>query len=74
LVIRHADRVGVLAGILDHLRQAHVNVQEMENIIFQGAHAACARIQVDRPPAAETLAKIGESPDIFATSIVALAR
>ena len=74
LVIRHADRVGVLAGILDHLRQAHVNVQEMENIIFQGAHAACARIQVDRPPTAETLAKIGESPDIFATSIVALAR
>lgn len=74
LVVRHADQVGVLAGILHHLREAHVNVQEMENIIFQGAAAACARIQVDRAPDAQTIARINESDAIFATSVVALSR
>jgi len=72
LVVRHADRVGVLAGVLDALREDAVNVQEMENIIFRGAQAACARIQVDRPPSATTLARIDAHPDTFATSLVPL--
>jgi len=46
LVVRHRDRVGVLAGVLDTLRRADINVQEMENTIFAGAKAASARIQV----------------------------
>jgi len=46
LVVRHMDRVGVLAGVLDTLRRADINVQEMENTIFAGAKAASARIQV----------------------------
>ena len=74
LVVRHADQVGVLAGILHHLREAQVNVQEMENIIFRGAAAACARIQVDRAPDAATLALMNDSDAIFATSVVALNR
>jgi D-3-phosphoglycerate dehydrogenase / 2-oxoglutarate reductase len=46
LVVRHRDKVGVLAGVLDTLRRADINVQEMENTIFAGAKAASARIQV----------------------------
>ena len=72
LVVRHADRVGVLAGILEVLRSAGVNVQEMENIIFSGATAACARIQVDGWPGAELLGQIESQPHIFAASLVAL--
>ena len=45
-MVRHRDQVGVLAAVLDHLRQAHINVQEMENRIFAGGRAANARIQV----------------------------
>jgi D-3-phosphoglycerate dehydrogenase len=71
LVVRHADEVGVLAGVLDHLRLAGINVQEMENIIFKGARAACARIQLDGAPSPEVLAKIGDTPQVMATSIVA---
>jgi len=72
LVVRHADRVGVLAGVLEQLRQSECNVQEMENIIFKGAAAAVARIQLDRSPAAEGLARIAAHPDVFAASIVPL--
>lgn len=47
LVVRHEDRVGVLAGIFTSLKEAGLNVQEMENLIFSGARAACARITLD---------------------------
>ena len=53
LVVRHYDKVGVLAGVLGALREARINVQEIENEIFDGARAACARIRLDeRPPSA----------------------
>jgi len=44
LVVRHRDRPGVLAHVFDHLRNGHINVQETENVIFEGAQAAVARI------------------------------
>jgi D-3-phosphoglycerate dehydrogenase len=53
LVVRHRDRPGVLAHVFDHLRQANLNVQETENIVFEGAEAAVARINLDgEPPSA----------------------
>jgi D-3-phosphoglycerate dehydrogenase len=55
LVVRHLDRPGVLAGVLDTLRTAEINVQEMENVIFEGAEAAVAHINLDRAPTAELL-------------------
>jgi hypothetical protein len=40
LVVRHLDRPGVLAGVLDAIKAEQINVQEMENIVFEGAAAA----------------------------------
>lgn len=75
LVVRHADRVGVLASVLDALRQNEVNVQEMENIVFRGeGSAAVARIQLSCPPSAHTLDLLSTHPHILSTSIVALER
>jgi D-3-phosphoglycerate dehydrogenase / 2-oxoglutarate reductase len=51
LVVRHRDRPGVLAHVFDHLREANLNVQETENIVFEGAEAAVARINLDGAPA-----------------------
>ncbi len=68
LVIRHADRVGVLAHVLDVLRRAEINVQEMQNIVFSGGEAACARIAIVGEPSAETLAEIVSHDMIFAAS------
>jgi D-3-phosphoglycerate dehydrogenase len=53
LVVRHRDRPGVLAHVFNHLRQANLNVQETENIVFEGAEAAVARINLDGAPTAE---------------------
>jgi D-3-phosphoglycerate dehydrogenase len=50
LVVRHRDRPGVLAHVFEHLRSGNINVQETENIIFEGAEAAIARINLDREP------------------------
>ncbi len=47
LTVRHRDRPGVLAFVLDEIRAANINVQEMENIVFAGAEAAIARINLD---------------------------
>jgi D-3-phosphoglycerate dehydrogenase / 2-oxoglutarate reductase len=55
LVVRHRDRPGVLAHVFDHLRGGNINVQETENVIFEGAQAAVARINLDRAPAAALL-------------------
>lgn len=74
LVVRHADQVGVLAGVLDALRADEINVQEMENIIFQGGIAACARIQLHGSPSAQTLDAIRENDQIFAVSVMSIQR
>jgi D-3-phosphoglycerate dehydrogenase len=55
LVVRHLDRPGVLAAVLDTLRAAQINVQEMENVIFDGAEAAVAHINLDKAPQPEFL-------------------
>src|SRR5258706_14793012 len=55
LVVRHRDRPGVLAQVLDAIKAEHINVQEMENIVFEGAEAAVARINLDNAPSRELL-------------------
>ncbi len=47
IVVRHLDRPGTLAHTLDVISRAGINVQEMENVIFDGALAAVARINVE---------------------------
>jgi D-3-phosphoglycerate dehydrogenase / 2-oxoglutarate reductase len=66
LVVRHRDRPGVLAHVFDHLRAGNLNVQETENIVFEGAEAAIARINLDGEPPAELLQTIARgNPDIL---------
>jgi D-3-phosphoglycerate dehydrogenase len=55
LVVRHRDRPGVLAQVLDAIKAEQINVQEMENIVFEGAEAAVARINLDKAPSKATL-------------------
>ena len=58
LVVRHRDRPGVLAHVFDLLRSGDINVQETENVIFEGAQAAVARINLDGAPPDALLATI----------------
>lgn len=73
LVVRHRDRPGVLAQVLDAIRAAHINVQEMENIVFEGAQAAVARINLEAAPPAPTLDKLrAENADIMELDLLEL--
>ena len=63
LVVRHRDCPGVLAHVFDHLRSGQINVQETENIIFEGAQAAVARINLDGAPQPTLLKQIQDGSD-----------
>lgn len=70
LTVRHRDRVGVLAHVFGTLREAGINVQRTENVVFDGAEAASARIQLDSEPTRGTLARIAEGcRDILAVTL-----
>ena len=58
LVVRHYDRVGVLAFVMDQIRRAGINIEEVQNVVFEGAAAASCRIQLDAEPSSETLCSI----------------
>ncbi|MBM3817756.1 MAG: hydroxyacid dehydrogenase [Acidimicrobiia bacterium] len=70
LVVRHCDRPGVLAHVFGHLRESNLNVQETENVIFEGAEAAVARINLDAAPPAAVLQAIERHPDILSLQLV----
>jgi len=73
LVVRHRDRPGVLAHVFEHLSGGGLNVQETENIIFEGAEAAVARINLDGAPTDAQLAAIaGGNDDILSLQLVAI--
>jgi D-3-phosphoglycerate dehydrogenase / 2-oxoglutarate reductase len=73
LVVRHRDRPGVLAQVLDSIKAEHINVQEMENIVFEGAEAAVARINLDKAPSNETLDRLrGGNEDIIELNLLTL--
>ena len=71
LIVRHRDRPGVLAHVFDQLRRRNINVQETENVIFEGAEAAVAQINVDGNPDPDLLRAIKEgSRDILGVHVV----
>jgi D-3-phosphoglycerate dehydrogenase len=47
LVVRHYDRVGVLADIFDQIKAAGINVQETENIVFVAGNPRSHRVALD---------------------------
>jgi D-3-phosphoglycerate dehydrogenase len=73
LVVRHVDRPGVLAGVLDAIKSEQINVQEMENIVFDGAAAAVARINLDNAPSDAILNRIrSSSADLIELDLIKL--
>jgi D-3-phosphoglycerate dehydrogenase len=73
LVVRHRDRPGVLAHIFEHLRSGNINVQETENVIFEGAQAAVARINLDGAPSDALLGAMqGGNQDILDLHLVTI--
>jgi D-3-phosphoglycerate dehydrogenase len=68
-MIRHYNRVGVLASVLDALREAGINVEDMENNIFNGSDAAVASLKLDKTPSADVISEISSNKSIIQVSI-----
>lgn len=69
LTVRHLDKVGVLAKVLDVVRKCNLNVQEMENQVFTGSiHAAVARIRLVGAPPEELPSLLERIQDVLAVS------
>lgn len=64
LSVRHYDRVGVLAAVLEELRQRRLNVSTMHNRIFAGSVAAAAIIDVAGDLGGNLLDAVRALPDV----------
>jgi D-3-phosphoglycerate dehydrogenase len=71
LIVRHYDRVGVLAFVMDQVRRSGINIEEVQNVVFEGAAAASCRIQLDAEPDADLLDSIkAGNPDIMGIELL----
>lgn len=72
LVVKHYDRPGVLAAILAVIRDANINIEEIENIIFEGGIVATCTMKLMSEVSADNLKLIRENPNVLSVSHVAI--
>jgi D-3-phosphoglycerate dehydrogenase len=73
LVVRHFDKPGVLASVLEDLKRSHINVQEIENVIFDGEQTACCTLRLDAKPSDETVSVIrSRNDEVIQASLLAI--
>jgi D-3-phosphoglycerate dehydrogenase len=72
LVVKHFDKPGVLASVLDIIKIANINIEEIENIIFEGGIAACCTMKLRSAVSADMIKRMRELPDIISVSHVEL--
>ena len=70
LVVKHYDKPGVLASVLDVIRSGNINIEEIENIIFEGGVAACCTLKLQNAATADMLKKISENTNVISVSHV----
>ncbi len=70
LIVRHYDRVGVLAAVLGLIKNHGINVEEMSNTIFQGGKAAVAALRLSvAPPEALVKEVLGLKDQVIAVEV-----
>ena len=73
LLVQHMDKVGVLANVLGTLRRHKINVEEIDNRIFEGATAACCTLRLGAEPPAGCMDEIrGRTDEILHAALVPL--
>jgi len=70
LVVKHYDKPGVLAGVLDLLRDGNINIEEIENVIFDGGIAASCTMKLKNAATADMLKRMSENPNVISVSHV----
>jgi D-3-phosphoglycerate dehydrogenase / 2-oxoglutarate reductase len=72
LVVKHYDKPGVLASILDIIREGNINIEEIENVIFEGGVAACCTLRLMKPANSEMLKMMNDNANVLSVSHVSL--
>jgi len=72
LVVKHYDKPGVLASILAVIRDGNINIEEIENIIFDGGVVACCTMKLKAPATADMLKQMNENKNVLSVSHVAI--
>jgi D-3-phosphoglycerate dehydrogenase len=69
LVVRHRNRVGVLAAVFQVLVDQGINVEQMDNRIFSGGGVAVATMHVSGDLDDEAILSIAALPDVIEAAI-----
>jgi D-3-phosphoglycerate dehydrogenase len=73
LVVRLVDRVGALANVLAVLKRHGIDIHELDNTVFEGGRAACAKIRLGSRPSEHCLSEImAFSDEILHVDLVTL--
>ncbi len=73
LVVRHYDKPGVLANVFNDLKSVHINIQEVENLIFEGTlTASCTMKLVAKPSEAILSAISSRTSEVIQVQLVEL--
>jgi len=70
LVVKHYDKPGVLASVLDVIKKENINIEEIENKIFEGGIAASCTMKLHSAATPNMLVKINENPEVISVSHV----
>ncbi|MEW6653691.1 MAG: phosphoglycerate dehydrogenase, partial [Bacteroidota bacterium] len=71
-IVKHYDKPGVLAFVMDILKTGNINIEEVENVIFDGGIVASCTMKLESSATAEMLETIRNNPDIISYSHVEL--
>ena len=72
LVVKHFDKPGVLASILNIIRTKEINIEEIENVIFDGGVVACCTMKLKNPVSTEMIKDMQENQNVLSVSHVAI--
>jgi D-3-phosphoglycerate dehydrogenase len=73
LIVRHYDRVGVLASVLGVIKKHGINVEDMANQPFEGHQAAVAKLSLAQLPSEECVKEIeASSNDVIHVEAIAI--
>ncbi|HAA56567.1 MAG TPA: hypothetical protein DCE42_17520 [Myxococcales bacterium] len=70
LIVRDFDKVGVLAAVMEQLREADINIAEMSNTVFHGAQTAVATIQLNKVPPDSLIEQLESMNDMVIQAMV----
>lgn len=70
LIVKHYDRPGVLASVFNILREGKINIEEVENVIFDGGQVASCTMKLNKKATAAMMELIRCNENVINVSLV----